>query len=449
VGAAWDVFGDGKTSLRGGYGISFERNFGNVTYNVLFNPPAFGIASQRAGDFGMPFFPLYTDDLGPFSGTGLHTVPRLGLRTLRADLHTGFAETWSVSAEHQLFGNTLAAAEYTGSKGVDLYHISNVNRPLSGAVYLGLPGPGDPDADPSNFAARLNAQYAEMNERGNDGESIYHAMTLRVASRSPGDSGLYVNASYTWGHAIDNLSDTFSTTNPEGLGFLDAFNPDIDRGNAAFDIRHRFVTNGVWDVPFARDLEGWKKRALDGWSFSFIYTAQTGLPFDVYDCSGFNFAFCPRVSLTAPVATSGPGDPPPVDAAHDPNYMNAGNTNVYIDLLPLINSGSVGYFRNPLTTRYVQYLFGPDAYNSEFGPFPSNMAGRNLFRGPGNWNLDGSVHKQIELTQTTHLELRFEFFDLFNHANLYAGSTDISTSYFVSAFRAGHRVVQMGVKLIF
>jgi outer membrane receptor protein involved in Fe transport len=451
AGVAWDVFGDGRTSFRGGYGISYERNFGAVTYDILFNPPAYGIASTTAFELGLPFLPLYRDNLGPFTGTGSITLPKLNLTALRTDLHTAFAHFWSVSSERQLFSKTLAAIDYTGSKGVGLYDITDVNRPFSGAVYLGLPGPGQVGVDLDNRFARLNRQYGAIYLRGNGGGSIYHAMTLRLRSRDLAKSGLFLDANYTWAHAIDNLSDTASQTQ-RFLGYPDSFDPAAERGNASFDIRHRLVMSGVWDIPFASDVDGWAGRALDGWSFAFNLTARTGLPFNIYDCTYSPFGYvCPRVSLTAPIPTSGEGDPPPVDAEHDPNYVFASNTFMYLDLLPLRASGSVGYYHNPLTSQFVQNLFGdPSLLDSTYGPYPANMAPRNYFRGPGEWNLDASILKRVAVTEKLRLELRVELFNLFNHANLYVGDTQyLEGSTFVPAYRSGHRTVQMGVKLLF
>jgi hypothetical protein len=88
---------------------------------------------------------------------------------------------------------------------------------------------------------------------------------------------------------------------------------------------------------------------------------------------------------------------------------------------------------------------------ADFGPFPSNMTGRNTFRQPGFWNLDGGIYKNVALTERYGLQLRAEFYNVFNHANLFVdtGSADVSGTDRITAFRDGRRQVQLAVKFIF
>jgi hypothetical protein len=440
VGIAWDVFGDGTTSLRGGYGIGYERNFGNVTFNVIQNPPNYAVISVFAQDVGEPFLPIYTTSAGPLEGTGSKVLPPTSLRALHPDLHNAYSHFWSVALERELWGNTRVSAEYSGSKGVDLYTLEFLNGPLSGTNYLGI----ESGVDPLNILGRLNGQYTQINTRRNEGSSIYHGLTLGIDSADIGDSGLQMTAKYTWSHAIDNLSSTFSESgNNFNLGLLDPLNPDLDRGNADFDVRHRLVTSGVWNIPFAKDLEGWQKHVFDGWSLTYIFNARTGFPFTVYDCTN-GFLYCIRVLETSPLARDGSGEPLP---SQRPGDTEDGNRYVYLDLSGVMSSA--GSYSTAAIADQSLALFGFAI--SDYGPFPSSMTARNAFRGPGFWNLDGGVSKNIDITENWELQLRAEFYNIFNHANLFVSGAepDVSSIDYVPAFYDGRRQVQLAAKIIF
>jgi hypothetical protein len=430
VGLAWDATGDGKTSLRAGYGIGYERNFGNVTYNVLFNPPRYAVVELRSGvDIPESDNLITTDNRGPIAGTGSKVLPRASLRHVDENIRTAYAHFWSASLQREVLANNFAEVAYTGSRGVDLYSIANPNRAGAGPVYLGDP-PG---------LGRLNRQYGAINTRGNDGWSSYNGLTLGWDARRIGGSGLQLTARYTLGFAKDNLSSTFSESlNQYNLGFLDAFNPGLDYGWSDHDVRHRFVMSGIWQVPLAQSDSGLKRALLGDWSFNWLLTAQSGAPFTIYDCTN-GFSVCMRLLSVAPRAayTATPGESP--------------NSFVYLDFSN--QASGFGSYLNPLTE------------TSDFGPFPANMENRNSYRQPGRWNVDAALAKRIRFGDRLSLQLRFEVYNLFNHANLYAfifalAADAANPSPQISAFRGyvpgigglpgdGQRRIQLGAKLEF
>ncbi|HBY64136.1 MAG TPA: TonB-dependent receptor, partial [Solibacterales bacterium] len=287
LGFAWDVFGNGNTSLRGGYGLSYERNFGNVTFNVIQNPPNYAVISVQPVDVG-GVINITTALAGPLAGNvGTKGVPPTSLRAVNPEIRTAYAQFWSLSLEHQIVRNVLFAIDYSGSKGSKLYSLENPNRVGAGNVLLGDActtgsGPGAP----GNCTARLlrNTGYTNINMRNGKGFSNYNSMNARFTVRNVGNSGVNLISNYTWGHAIDNLSDTFSSSgNQYNLGLLDPFNPRLDKGDAYFDNRHRWALSGQWEVPFARGLKGVANKILHGWSIAPILTARTGSPFTLYD----------------------------------------------------------------------------------------------------------------------------------------------------------------------
>jgi hypothetical protein len=435
LGIAWDVFGDGKTSLRGGYGISYERNFGNVTFNVIQNPPAYAVV-QLVPPGGAP---IVTDPLGPLAGTGTVTIPRTSLRHVDQNIDTAYAHFWSASLEREIFGTAVVSAEYSGSKGVNLYSIIRRNLPGSAVAY-GLPftPTAIPGVQPSNGLAYSNPRYGLINTRGSDGRSNYHGLTLSIDSRVIGNTGLQFQAKYTWSHALDNLSSTFSESgNNFNLGYLDPNNTDLDYGSTDFDVRHRFVSSGIWDIPFANDTEGWAKHLLDGWQMTYIYTARTGQPFTVFDCTNAFFVFCPRLNNAGGLQLEG-FDNPRETEGENPNTFD------FIDLTNQLGQvGTAG--GNQAVNDYFGGLVG------DYGPFPSNMTARNAFRGPGFWQVDGGIYKNVELTERYRMQFRAEFYNVFNHANLFvnSGNADISAGPIITASKAGRRQIQLALKFIF
>jgi len=428
IGFAWDVLGNGTTSLRGGYGISYERNFGFVFQNLSLNPPSYAIADAFAGTPQFPALPVTTANLGPFAGSaGSIVYPDSIARQVDANIKTAYAETWSLSIDRQLLPNTVLSISYTGSHGVNLYTDNLTDSPGAGVVY----GGDDPAVNPFST---LSLQYGNITTRGNGASSIYHALLVSVRGQNVKNTGLTFTANYTWAHSIDNLSSTLSESpNNTNIGFLDFLNPALDRGDSQFDNRHHFVASAIWQIPyFATSTHRWQRVALGGWSIAPIFSAVTGITFSIADCT-YAFARCPRYIPSAAVSTTGHA----VDTGK-PNFFS------YIPLTP-----AVPYF-NPLIGI------------SDFGdcslvpappcPFPANMTRRDQFRTPGLWNLNLGIYKNFKLHEAWTLQFRAELFDAFNHANLEIneGQAEISTNPdFVSAKRFGARNIQLALKLTF
>jgi hypothetical protein len=408
VGFAYDIFGDGKTAVRGGYGITYERNFGNVTFNIVQNVP--NNATVTANNE-----PLVVSNLGPFGGSTCPplplgcALPPVSPRNVDQNVQVAQTQFWGITLERQLGHNGVIALEYNGAHGLHLYDIKNINEIGGGQAYLGEPLV---TSDPNNGACttsspcltRPNQHYTSINNRGNAGFSHYNSLNVHFQTQELAHTGLFILANYTWAHALDNLSTTFSESSSEfNLGYLDPRDPALDFGNADFDIRNRLVLSMIWTEPYLKNSHGFLKQVGSGWSLSPIFTARTGIPFSVWDSTNALQSIpryvpngtIPKYSTASGISTS------------TPNLFN-------LLSLPAANS-----FSNPSLDGI-----------SDFGPYPSNMTARNVFRGPGAYNFDLALSKTFPVTERLKLEFITEAFDIFNHANMYVVTSNADAANF-------------------
>ncbi|MBA3322791.1 MAG: TonB-dependent receptor [Pyrinomonadaceae bacterium] len=435
VGFAWDVTGDGKTSLRGGYGVSYERNFGNVTFNVIQNPPGYAVVSLNAG-VEVPSLSISRNNAGPLAGSGTTIrLPVVSLRHVREDIRNAYAHFWSGAFERELGRGTVASVEYSGSAGRSLYSLENINRRGTGPVYLG----SNTETPTGVSTTRLIGDYSNINTRANNGYSNYHALVFGLESNNFRDRGLQFTARYTLSSAKDNLSSTFSDSFANAnLGLLDPFDPQLDYGFADFDARHRFVSSFNYEIPYFNSVDSSLVRnLLGGFSLTGIFTARTGNPFTVFDCTTGRDGACHRY----------------IPSGGTVNFNGSGNP-------ASVGANSFSYLQLPPGVHYSN----PDAglVTGSVGPFPAEMTRRNAFRGPGFWNMDMGLYKRIRFSEKYSLQLRLETFNVFNHSNLFIapGSLDISgfgsDASFIPAqrgvFPSGNlerRNVQLAAKFIF
>ncbi len=423
VGFAYDLSGDGKMSIRGGYGISYERNFGNVTFNVIQNPPNYAVIVVNNT-------PLTNSNAGPLGGAnGSVPLPPTSLRNVDENIRTAQTQFWDAAIERQLGNGNVVSVQYAAARGVHLYDIKNYNGIGSGNATLGDPnvdplGRIDPRTNlPYTTLTRLNPQYSNINNRGSNGDSYYEALNIQFQSSNYRKSGLSLVANYTLSHALDDLSTTFSESNSAfSLGYTNPFNPGFDHGNSDLDIRHRLVIAPIYQTPRFRSGHALLSQALGGWQISGIYTVRTGTPFTYFDTtnnvSGYNVArYTPAAGQTItqrsftkiPKGQNGGGAnsytlgtlPTANSSALAPD---GGASGANPDLLYTVSDGNGGYVNIP---------------TSDWNYAPAAETARNAFRGPGAWNVDASLSKTFPIRESLNLELRAEGFDVFNHHNLY------------------------------
>jgi outer membrane receptor protein involved in Fe transport len=479
IGFAYDVFGDGRMSVRGGYGIGYERNFGNVTFNVIQNPPNYAVVSitskQGANPNDVPFQPIYVDNSGAFAtagskcfnGThppqgiippdGQSCIPNVTLRAVDPNIKTAYAQFWSFAMDYQVNKGGVLSLEYSGSRGEHLYDISNVNTQYFGSTFLG-------DTHLSN---RNNYQYGNINWRGDSGWNYYNGFTVKYQANNLASKGLMMNAAYTWSHAIDNLSSTFTDgyNGNYSLGYTSYWFPQIDKGNSDYDIRNRFILSAVWDLPWMKNSSNSVARqVLGGWQVSPIVEIHSGYPYNIFD--GTNaITIYPRWTPDGPVGAKGYNQ-----GATGPNVFT------YLTLPQGVDPNAADFGLPAGTTNALQVpssglAFCPNVYVPEGQPvgihsFTCNgqlLPQRNAYSGPGYWNWDMVIAKNFKLTERFNLQFRTEMYNTFNHHNLYIASQNLDTEAGLPAIQAQkggiygtpgqptdeRRNIQFGLKLNF
>ena len=428
IGFAYDVSGNGSTVVRGGYGIFYDRNFGNALFNVIQNPPNYAVITL-SGNALTSIDPNQFTQLGNIGGAAL-TI-RSSARMLDSNLRTAYSEQWNLTVEHDLFRKgIITSLSYVGTNGFKLYSLNNLN-PIGGCVRdPAINAVCDPTSAAGSFRlSRLNQSgVTGLNRRGNEGFSRYNGLSLDVRTRQIGSTGLLLSGNYTWAHSLDNESSFFGDSLFEGsfgFGFRDPYNPGLDKSSSSNDIRHRLAISGTWQVPFAKGFHGVAGQILDGWNLSAIYIAQTGGAFSVYDGSagalcagvdGTNFCY-PVVTGAVPKQTATP-------------VAGAQNSFLLYDVS--------GTFQNQ--DQFCASAASPLLCSANLNQLtPKLLSPRNLFRTPGIWNIDTAVLKDFRLPwEGKKLQFRAELFNPFNHSNLYAVA---GSNQFVGSGPAGTAIV--------
>ena len=443
VGFAWDVFGNGKTSLRGGFGVSYEGTLCNPLSNTRWNLPYFSLneaANFLAGDIQNVAYgpqtpgelPRFTGSPDPanFQGSDAAAVGNLmawdptnpnlaGLTAivLPEGLRDPYVMNWFLGGQREIRPNLVLEVNYVGTAGRKLFRAENLNRVPGGRLPPGTCvednlgrtlcsqtdfTPGS-TGDPLNPFGRLNPNFDNLRAWKNVVNSNYNA--LQVSVRKLMGHGIQFNANYTWSHSIDGGSTWHSgQTSANGRSAGDGVTtdqslPGLDRGNSVFDIRHRFVLNYIWELPFFRKTGGVRGTALGGWQFSGIWSFQSGAHWSPFNERNRRFdGDCTQAGIDAGLCINVGGD-----------YNLDGLTNDRPDAVQDHVNAS------------------PDMWANGFG-LPAGFftapclgcvgnLGRNTFVGPGYWAGDVSLLKKFRLSEKLDLQFRAEAFNVFNHTN--------------------------------
>ena len=417
-GFAWSPFGSSKTSVRAGYGIYYNRTEEELALQNLVAPPVSlstgGIANVGGSpSFANPFQDIQTGRTitSPFP----FAPPRAGaavdfsqfepfsLNVFDPRFAVPYSQNYNLTVERELPGQFVLSVGYVGSVGHRLTKVVEGNpagNESGNPICLATPGCNafnNFQTAPQSFRfPQTNANglltFGSIGTQETTGNSNYNS--LQIVADKHLSHGLTFRATYTLSHSLDSASSFEDLSN--GLG-ADPFNPRRDYGNSTFDARNRFVVNYTYDFPNTR-FEGLRGRIFNGYRLSGITTLQGGFPISIFD-GGFRSLTC-----DATFSFFGCFDRPNFNGAavqtFDPRTGSVANT---------INPA------RPLASQN-NYFFNPNGFTREALGTLGN-AGRNFFNGPGLNNFDFAVHKDTRVSEATKLELRIEFFNLFNHAN--------------------------------
>jgi hypothetical protein len=377
VGFNWDPFKNGRTSIRGGFGMFHDRIFGNLFGNARGNPPFqqtyFSIPFSTPG--GTPMPPTQISTAVVEDGAGI--TPVLFANNLRMPV----TENWNLGLQHELARNLTLEVNYVGTRGLHLLRVLDGNPPNPALVAQHLAAgvaPADLQfaslyfGDASTLSVFNNAFWQASLNLSN-ANSYYHGIQANLTRRM--SHGLQLQAAYTYSHSIDDGNDPIDAAAGARNYPRNSYDLRAERGSSDFDLRNRLVLNYVWQMPIGRGQSfahaGIVGKVLEGFSLSGISTFQSGHPFEVF------------------------GDR---DAEHT-------GLSSRLDLIgaPSIPAGSPRFQTGPVADAFALPQFG----------FPGSV-GRNRFTGPTYYNTDLVLAKGATITERVKMELRWEVYNILN-----------------------------------
>jgi hypothetical protein len=390
IGFSWDPFNDGKTAVRGGFG--------------MFDVQIFPANLRHTVDGTVPFYqsvngPVPVGSFGPFSLTpnpAYTTLSASGTAQRAAFIDQNpkrnYVMEWNFNIQRAIAANTTGMIAYVGSRAVH-----NLMQTDDSSIVLPIAKTPEGYLWPQTLQPTLNPNFGRVPATLWNSDAIYHALELQVQKRL--SHGLSGQVSYTWGRTIDTASgSTDGDQFRNGLSSQFFFDPRLRRGPSDFNQTHNLVVSYTWEIPSAKGLSNVLGWATGGWEFGGIFQASTGVP--------FTMTIAPDpLGMNSTDAFSFP------DIVHGCNPVHGG-----------LNYVNLNCFTLPQATPDIAALCVPFSGASVPGTC-ANLLGngrRNSIVGPGLVNFDLSLLKNnriARISERFNVQFRVEAFNVLNHAN--------------------------------
>jgi hypothetical protein len=433
-GFAWDVQGNGKLSLRGGFAVQYDTPFDEILSGVSQTAPPYSIAPSTTA----------TDYTNPWSGSLLNPttqpfpfeVPRPGDRVdfrkfapisftfLDSSFRTPYVQLWNLQIQRQLPKDWLLEIGYVGNGGRKLSNEGEYNYALPNST-----------ATKENTNARrilnlgnaLNIQFngavfgSIKMHRGN-ANSSYDGMQFQVSHRL--GNGFYMTHGYTWSHTIDDASGRRVSSRPD---------PKQDRGNSEIDIRHNYTMGYVYELPFFRARASKLGHILGGWGFSGRTAFTSGYFVSVNESD--DRCLCATGNQRADATGRA------LVYLEPRSTVVAGRPNSWFD-------GTGG--GSPTAAENLYFRRVGSGQSAAEGAGRYGNAGRNTIRTPGINEWNAAVFKRIAVLESHFVEIRSEFYNALNHANFRPPNVDIgSVNFGIISETRDPRIIQFVAKYEF
>ena len=458
IGFAWDPHGNGKTSLRGAFGVFYDIL--KAEDNLQFNgkPPFFASAGfvfpplppnqmSEVNYLNQPFvaagvpnpFPSRTPPSNlDFAAAGYLPIGASGsIFVVDPHLRTPYNLQYHLTFQQEIAENTIFQASYVGSGSRKLTALTDVNPFVLGTFdrRLNLTSPSSPCG-----ATQIFLCYANLYEFRNTSNASYNSMLVSLQKQFSGNGVFgrsYFTLAYTYSHNIDNASG-FQNRNE----LVPYYNPALFRASSDMDVRNRIVLSGGWELPLERAWENGPKRLTKGWNVFPIISWRTGVPLDIF------------ADLPSAFDFNSPGP----SAAGDAGLVRANQ----VGPIETFNPRSVRTFsENSGAISTGNFWFDPTSFTNTNFPSDAMVVAnpalrtygtlpRNDLRGPGMTNIDLAFSKTTPIRENLRVELRADFFNLLNHAEFANPDTNINSPTFGRLlYTYQPRIIQLAVRLSF